>query len=268
MFPQKVSARVMEPHVLALRAMGRAAADGPGSVPPVQATQLQSCPSGPCARRASTAYALLFAPTGDLIERTQAQGPPSRKQTGRHRTQTLKIDAFQRSVKGDLKKKIPSFTFSAFSPTIIFITRNFPVNLISSGCGIRSQVLKNCGKQSDVCLFKHFGGAGWSCYGDGEVCSLRRVDPSGTTRSLSQAGPSYAPQSFSLDVETIIQRIMIPSFFPPDHHLASVSGQYTMGTCPHAHCPPCPLAPPRWAPRSQPERAAGCTASSLYRGWN
>ena len=115
--------------MLALRAMGRAAADGPGSVPPVQATQLQSCPSGPCARRASTAYALLFAPTGDLIERTQAQGPPSRKQTGRHRTQTLKIDAFQRSVKGDLKKKIPSFHLFCIFSNDHFHNKKFPREL-------------------------------------------------------------------------------------------------------------------------------------------
>lgn len=69
---------------------------------------------------------------------------------------TLKIDVFQCSTKGDLKK-FYLFIFSIFPTMIIFITRKYPLNLISSGHGIKSQFLKNCGKQFDVCLFKHFG---------------------------------------------------------------------------------------------------------------
>lgn len=86
------------------------------------------------------------------------------------------------------------------------------MNLIFLGHGIKSQFLKNCGKQFDGCLFKHFGSMGGVAMGMVRFSSLQRVVPSGTTCSLSQAGQSCVQQSFSLDVETVTHRIMIPSF--------------------------------------------------------
>jgi hypothetical protein len=53
------------------------------------------------------------------------------------------------------------------------------MNWLYEGCGIKSQFLKNCGKQFDVCLFKHFGSKDEVAMGT-ERFILHRVAPSGT----------------------------------------------------------------------------------------
>lgn len=95
----------------------------------------------------------------NLIWMTYPHAPPSGNLTRRKCTRTLKNRYLPVLCSGWFKK-FCLFTFSIFPTTSIYVTRKFPVNLIYLGRGIKSQFLKNCGKQFDVCLFKHFGSTG------------------------------------------------------------------------------------------------------------
>lgn len=97
----------------------------------------------------------LSASVRNLFGLTWAHPPSSGKQAAERCTRTLKMDVSIVAPREILKSHL--FTFSVFATMIFFIARKSPVNLISSGHGTKSQFLKNCGKQCDVCLFKHLG---------------------------------------------------------------------------------------------------------------